>query len=76
MGLIISLSFLTLFFPFHDTIKKKSMPAGFLKLILNGHFCLSFEKPINIEVATFNPFCTNLIGIRISVAMKTFCPYD
>lgn len=42
------------------------------KLILNTHFCLSFERPINIEVATFSPFCTNLIGNTIHVAMKAF----
>ena len=49
-------------------LKEISLP----KLILNDHFCLSFEKPINTEVATFNPSCTNVIGSGIKVAMKTF----
>lgn len=77
MGLIISLSFFILIFPpFCSTIKKKISACSLPKLILNGHFCLSSEKPINIEVATFNPFCTNLVGNRVSVAMRALFPYD
>ena len=72
-----SLSSYLFFPPFCSTIKKKKISACSLpKLILNGHFCLSSEKPINIEVATFNPFCTNLVGNRVSVAMRALFPYD
>lgn len=74
MSLIMSPSLLALIFPFSwHYLKKKNQCLQSSKLMLNNHFCLSFERPINIKVATFSPFCTNLIGSRIH-AMKAFFP--
>lgn len=59
----------TYFSLFMALYKKKISACSLPKLMLNNHFCLRFERPINIEVATFNPFCTETNRIHVMKAV-------